>query len=99
MNKKLYSLMLSLLALAGFVSSCSDTEDIVFDHERQHVRGVSHTLLGVRFGEIRPFKRLYGRRLRPFAVRLPRVYAVFFVFLCTFLYNVLWFNLFLPEPL
>ena len=35
MNKKLFGLMLSLLALAGFVSSCSDDEDIVFDHERQ----------------------------------------------------------------
>ena len=35
MNKKLYSLMLTLLALTGLVSSCSDKEDIVFDHERQ----------------------------------------------------------------
>jgi hypothetical protein len=35
MNKKIYSLMLTLLALAGLMSSCSDNEDIVFDHERQ----------------------------------------------------------------
>ena len=35
MNKKLYSLMLALLAFVGLVSSCSDTEDIIFDHERQ----------------------------------------------------------------
>lgn len=35
MNKKIYSLMLTLLALAGLVSSCSDKEDITFDHERQ----------------------------------------------------------------
>ncbi len=35
MNKKIYSLMLTLLALTGLMSSCSDKEDIVFDHERQ----------------------------------------------------------------
>ena len=35
MNKKLYSLMLTLLALTGLMSSCSDKEDIIFDHERQ----------------------------------------------------------------
>ena len=35
MNKKLYSLMLTLLALTGLISSCSDKEDIVFEHERQ----------------------------------------------------------------
>ena len=35
MNKKIYSLMLALLALVGLASSCSDTEDIIFDHERQ----------------------------------------------------------------
>ena len=35
MNKKIYSLMLTLLALVGLMSSCSDKEDIVFDHERQ----------------------------------------------------------------
>ena len=35
MNKKLYSLMLTLLAITGFMSSCTDKEDIVFDHERQ----------------------------------------------------------------
>ncbi len=33
--KKIYSLMLTLLALTGLMSSCSDKEDIVFDHERQ----------------------------------------------------------------
>lgn len=33
--KKIYSLMLTLLALAGLMSSCSDKEDIMFDHERQ----------------------------------------------------------------
>ena len=45
MNKKLYSLMLALLALAGFVSSCSDTEDIVFDHERQQFETRSDRIL------------------------------------------------------
>jgi hypothetical protein len=35
MTKKLYSLMLTLLALTGLMSSCSKQEDIVFDHERQ----------------------------------------------------------------
>lgn len=35
MNKKIYSLMLTVLALTGLVSSCSDKDDIVFDHERQ----------------------------------------------------------------
>ncbi len=35
MNKKLYSLILALLALTGMMSSCSDDEDIVFEHERQ----------------------------------------------------------------
>jgi hypothetical protein len=35
MNKKLYSLMLTLLAITGFMCSCTDKEDIVFDHERQ----------------------------------------------------------------
>ncbi len=35
MNKKLYSLLLTLLALTGMISSCSKSEDIVFDHERQ----------------------------------------------------------------
>lgn len=35
MNKKIYSLMLTVLALMGLVSSCSDKDDIVFDHERQ----------------------------------------------------------------
>ena len=35
MNKKLYSLMLTLLSLTGLMSSCSDKEEIVFDHERQ----------------------------------------------------------------
>ena len=35
MNKKIYSLMLTLLALTGLMSSCSDKEDILFDHERQ----------------------------------------------------------------
>ncbi len=35
MNKKIYSLILTLLAFAGFMSSCSSDEDIVFDHERQ----------------------------------------------------------------
>lgn len=35
MNKKLYSLMLTLLALMGVMSSCSEKEDIIFDHERQ----------------------------------------------------------------
>ena len=35
MNKKLYSLILAVLTLTGFMSSCSSKEDIVFDHERQ----------------------------------------------------------------
>ena len=35
MNKKLYSLVLMLLAMTGFMSSCSNDDDIVFDHERQ----------------------------------------------------------------
>ncbi len=35
MNKKLYSLVLALLALTGMMSSCSDNEEIVFPHERQ----------------------------------------------------------------
>lgn len=35
MNKKIYSLILSLLAFTGLFSSCSDKEDIVFDHELQ----------------------------------------------------------------
>lgn len=35
MNKKIYSLMLTVLALTGLVSSCSDKDDIVFEHERQ----------------------------------------------------------------
>lgn len=35
MNKRLYHLALTLLALTGLVSSCSDKEDIVFEHERQ----------------------------------------------------------------
>ncbi len=35
MNKKIYSLILTVLALMGLVSSCSDKDDIVFDHERQ----------------------------------------------------------------
>lgn len=35
MNKKLYSLVLTLLALMGVMSSCSEKEDIIFDHERQ----------------------------------------------------------------
>ena len=33
--KKIYSLMLTLLAFTGLLSSCSSKEDIVFDHERQ----------------------------------------------------------------
>ena len=45
MNKKLYSLMLALLALVGLVSSCSDTEDIVFDHERQQFETRSDRIL------------------------------------------------------
>ena len=35
MNKKIYSLILALLAFTGMISSCSSNEDIVFDHERQ----------------------------------------------------------------
>ena len=35
MNNKIDSLMLTVLALMGLVSSCSDKDDIVFDHERQ----------------------------------------------------------------
>ena len=35
MNKKIYSLLLTLLAFTGLMSSCSNNEDIVFDHERQ----------------------------------------------------------------
>ena len=35
MNKKIYSLLLTLLAFTGLMSSCSSNEDIVFDHERQ----------------------------------------------------------------
>ena len=35
MKKIIYSLFLTLLAVTGFMSSCSNKEDIVFDHERQ----------------------------------------------------------------
>lgn len=35
MNKRIYSLMLALLALSGAWCSCEDTGEIVFDHERQ----------------------------------------------------------------
>ena len=35
MNKKVYSLLLALLALTGVFSSCKSNDDIVFDHERQ----------------------------------------------------------------
>lgn len=35
MNKKLYSLILAVLTLTGFMSSCSSKDEIVFDHERQ----------------------------------------------------------------
>ena len=35
MKKKIYSLVLTLLAVTGFMSSCSSDKDIVFDHERQ----------------------------------------------------------------
>ena len=35
MKKKIYSLFLTLLAVTGFMSRCSNKEDIVFDHERQ----------------------------------------------------------------
>ena len=35
MKKKIYSLFLTLLAVTGFMSSCSNKEDIIFDHERQ----------------------------------------------------------------
>ena len=35
MKKKIYSLFLTLLAVTGFMSSCSSDKDIVFDHERQ----------------------------------------------------------------
>ena len=33
--KKIYSLMLTLLAFTGLMSSCSSKEDIVFDHEHR----------------------------------------------------------------
>ena len=33
MNKKIYSLMLALLALTGVFSSCKSNDDIVFDHD------------------------------------------------------------------
>ena len=33
--KKIYSLVLALLAITSVMSSCSSNEDIVFDHERQ----------------------------------------------------------------
>ena len=35
MNKKIYSLMLTLLAFTGLMSSCSSSDELVFDHERQ----------------------------------------------------------------
>ncbi len=35
MNKKINSLLLTLLAFTGLMTSCSSNEDIVFDHERQ----------------------------------------------------------------
>ena len=35
MNKKIYSLLLTLLAFTGLMSSCTSDKDIVFDHERQ----------------------------------------------------------------
>ena len=35
MNKKIYSLMLGLLTLAGLLTGCKSDEDITFDHERQ----------------------------------------------------------------
>ena len=35
MNKKLYSLILAVLTLTSFMSSCSSKDEIVFDHERQ----------------------------------------------------------------
>lgn len=35
MNKKIYSLMLGLLTLAGLLTGCKSNDDITFDHERQ----------------------------------------------------------------
>ena len=35
MNKKIYSLMLGLLTLAGLLTGCKSDDDITFDHERQ----------------------------------------------------------------
>ncbi len=45
MNKKIYSLMLTVLALTGLMSSCSDKDDIVFDHERQQFETRSDRIL------------------------------------------------------
>lgn len=35
MTKKLYHLVLTLLAITGMMSSCSEKEDVIFEHERQ----------------------------------------------------------------
>ena len=45
MNKKLYSLLLVLLAFIGLMSSCSDSKELVFDHERQQFETRSDRIL------------------------------------------------------
>jgi hypothetical protein len=45
MNKKLYSLLLVLLAFTGLMSSCSDSKELVFDHERQQFETRSDRIL------------------------------------------------------
>ena len=45
MNKKLYSLLLILLAFTGLMSSCSDSKELVFDHERQQFETRSDRIL------------------------------------------------------
>ena len=35
MNKNIYHLLLALLAFTGLMSSCSSSDELVFDHERQ----------------------------------------------------------------
>lgn len=43
--KKIYSLMLTLLALTGVMSSCSEQEEIVFEHELQQFETRSDRIL------------------------------------------------------
>jgi hypothetical protein len=45
MKKNIYSLVLSLLALTGLMSSCSDSSDIIYDHEKQQFETQSDRIL------------------------------------------------------